>query len=213
MAEVSHDLASMLSGCTIFRPWAEQDEGPYHRDAQPVRRDIVEDRPGTALQLGIRLAHEDGSPATATVEVWQCDALGRYSGFPPAKDSSAMTTATAPGAQYLPEDTFLRGSQPTDGAGMVEFRTIYPGWYPGRTVHIHLIVRVGDGALTSQLYFPEGVNDEVLGRPPYSARPGRDTTNATDTILPTGGAPAVVDVQAVPGGYRAGVCLLLPRAS
>ena len=139
---------------------------------QPVRRDIVEDRPGAALQLGIRLAHEDGSPATATVEIWQCDALGRYSGFPPPKDSSVVTAATAPAAQYLPDDTFLRGSQPTDAAGMVEFRTIYPGWYPGRTVHIHLIVQVGDGAFTSQLYFPEHVNDEVLARPPYSRAAG-----------------------------------------
>ena len=96
---------------------------------------------------------------------------------------------------------------------MVEFRTIYPGWYPGRTVHIHLIVQAGDGASTSQLYFPEPINDEVLARPPYSERPGRDTTNATDTILPTGGTPAVLDIQAVRGGYRAAVCLLLPSAS
>ena len=212
-AAVTDELATMLSGCSTFRSWAEQDEGPYHRDQQPVRRDIVEDRPGTALQLGIRLAHEDGSPATATVEVWQCDALGRYSGFPPPRDSSVVTAATAPAAQYLPDDTFLRGSQPTDAAGMVEFRTIYPGWYPGRTVHIHLIVQVGDGAFTSQLYFPEHINDEVLARPPYSERPGRDTTNAADTILPTGGTPAVLDIQAVRGGYRAAVCLLLPSAS
>jgi protocatechuate 3,4-dioxygenase beta subunit len=128
-APVTDELATMLSGCTIFRPWAEQDEGPYHRDQQPGRRDIVEGRAGTSLQLGIRIAHEDGSPATATVEVWQCDALGRYSGFPPPQDSSVVTAATAPGAQYVPEDTFLRGSQPTDAAGMVEFRTISPGWY------------------------------------------------------------------------------------
>jgi protocatechuate 3,4-dioxygenase beta subunit len=204
----------MLSSCAACRAWAEQDEGPYHRDAQPVRRDIVEDRAGAALQLGVRLTHEDGSPATdATVEVWQCDALGRYSGFPPPDDSTVVTAATAPLAQYLPEDTFLRGSQPTDAAGMVEFRTIYPGWYPGRTVHIHLIVRVDERVLTGQLYFPEPISDEVLARSPYAARPGRDTTNASDTILPTGGAPAVLDIQAVGKGYRGGVCLMLPSAS
>ena len=208
---VSSELATMLSGCTTFRPWAEQDEGPYHRDKQPVRRDIVEDRPGAAL--GIRLAHEDGSPATAAVEIWHCDALGRYSGFQPPNDSTVVTSATAPTAQYSPEDTFLRGSQPTNADGMLEFRTIYPGWYPGRTVHIHLIVQVGGGPLTSQLYFPEHDNEEVLAKPPYAARQGRDTTNATDTILPTGGSPAVLDVQAVSGGYRAAVGLILPSPS
>lgn len=210
---VSDELATMLSRCMAFRSWAEQDEGPYHRDQQAVRRDIVEDRPGAALQLGIRLAHEDGSPATAAVEIWQCDALGRYSGFQPPKNSTVVTAATAPTAQYSPEDTFLRGSQPTDAVGMVEFRTIYPGWYPGRTVHIHLIVQVGGVALTSQLYFPEPVNDEVLALPPYSTRLGRDTTNATDTILPTGGSPAVLDLEVVSGGYRAAVGLILPSAS
>ena len=209
---VSGELVTMLSGCTACRSWAEQDEGPYHREHQPVRRDIVEDCAGTPLQLGIRLAHEDGSSPTAMVEIWQCDALGRYSGFPPPKHSGVVTAATAPVVQYLPEDTFLRGSQPTDTAGMVEFCTIYPGWYPGRTVHIHLIVQVGHRVLTSQLYFPEHVNDDVIAQPPYAARPGRDTTNDTDTILPTGGAPAVLDIEAVGNGYRAGVCLMLPSA-
>ena len=175
---------------------------------------MVEDRQGAALQLGIRLAREDGAPAAdAAVEIWQCDALGRYSGFPPPDDSVVVTAATASRAEYLPDDTFLRGSQPTDADGMVEFRTIYPGWYPGRTVHIHLIVQVDDGAFTSQLYFPENVNDEVLARPPYAERPGRDTTNATDSILPTGGDAAVLDVQPVGDGYRAAVCLLLPSAT
>jgi protocatechuate 3,4-dioxygenase beta subunit len=207
-------LAALLSSCAACRPWAEQDEGPYHRDTQPERRDVVEDRDGAALQLGIRLALDDGSPASdAIVEIWQCDAHGRYSGFPPPDDSRVVTAATAPKTEYLPEDTFLRGSQRTDKAGMVEFRTIYPGWYPGRTVHIHLIVRADERTLTSQLYFPETVNDAVLSQPPYATRSGRDTTNHSDTILPTGGTPAVLEIEAVGTGYRGGVCLMLPSAS
>ena len=207
-------LAAMLSRCAACRPWAEQDEGPYHRDTQPERRDLVEDRDGVALQLGIRLLREDGSPATdAAVEIWQCDAHGRYSGFPPPNDSSLVTAATAPRTRYLPADTFLRGSQRTDAAGMVEFRTIYPGWYPGRTVHIHLIAQVDERVLTSQIYFPEPLNDDVLSQPPYVERPDRDTTNQTDTILPTGGTPAVLEIEAVGAGYRGAVCLMLPSAS
>ncbi len=149
----------------------------------------------------------------AAVEVWQCDALGRYSGFPPPDDSNVVTATTAPRAKYLPDDTFLRGIQHTDAGGMVEFRTIYPGWYPGRTVHIHLVVVADGRARTTQLYFPEPVNADVLVRPPYSDRSGRDTTNATDTIFPAGGDAAVVDIQPVGDGYRAAVCLLLPNAS
>src|SRR4051794_28586900 len=187
---VSSALASMLRTCATCRLWAEQDEGPYHRDAQPLRRDLAEDREGVALQLGIRLAGHDGtSVANASVEIWHCDALGRYSGFPPPDDAAVVSAATAPRAEYLHDQTFLRGGQRSDPSGMVEFSTIYPGWYPGRTVHIHVMVHVGAETLTSQLYFPDDVNDDMLSLEPYARRSGRDTTNDTDAIFPTGGEP------------------------
>ena len=211
MTAVSRSLASMLASCSTCRPWAEQDEGPYHRDTQPLRRDIVEDRQGAALQLGIRLTTHDGTAVSdATVEVWQCDALGRYSGFPPPDDSAVVTADTAPRGEYLADQTFLRGRQTTDSAGMVEFHTIYPGWYPGRTVHIHLMVHRGVTTLTSQLYFPDDLNDHALAQAPYAERPGRDTTNATDEIFATGGDPALVDVAPDGDGYQAAICLVLP---
>src|SRR4051794_40412514 len=153
---VNASLASILSTCASSRLWAEQDEGPYHRDAQPLRRDVVEDREGVALQLGIRLARDgDAPPRDATVEIWQCDALGRYSGFPPPESSTVVTAESAPRGEYLVDQTFLRGRQTTDAAGMVEFGTIYPGWYPGRTLHIHVMVHTDEALLTSQLYFPD----------------------------------------------------------
>jgi protocatechuate 3,4-dioxygenase beta subunit len=201
---VSDALATMLSNCTVCRAWAEQDEGPYHRDAQAERRDVVEDRDGVALQLGIRLARGGITQSRgAIVEIWQCDALGRYSGFPPPDSSAA----------YVADRTFLRGRQGTDDKGMVEFRTIYPGWYPGRTVHIHLMVHTPGRVLTSQLYFPDDVTDEVLAQAPYNTRPGRDTTNDTDEILSTGGEPAVLDIIPTDVGFRAAICLDLPAAT
>jgi hypothetical protein len=60
MTAVTGPMASMLTTCSTCRTWAKQDEGPYHCHAQPLRRDIVEDRQGMPLQLGIRL-----TPATA----------------------------------------------------------------------------------------------------------------------------------------------------
>jgi protocatechuate 3,4-dioxygenase beta subunit len=208
---VDRELASMLRTCTVCRRWAEQDEGPYHRDDQPVRRDIVEDREGVALQLGIRLIEDDGTPmAGGDVQVWQCDALGRYSGFPPP-EPAAVRAERAPRTEYLSDQSFLRGRRQTDVDGMIEFRTIYSGWYPGRTVHIHLMVDAAGAVLTSQLYFPDTVTDHVLAMPPYAERTGRDTTNSIDEIFPTGGAPPVVDIGEVGDGYRAAICLVLPR--
>ena len=208
---VSEPLASVLSRCATARVWAEQDEGPYHRDERTMRRDLVEDRDGVALQLGIRLADEGSSPLRdATVEIWHCDALGRYSGFPPPDDSTVVTAADAPRVEYLPDQTFLRGCQRSDVAGMVEFRTIYPGWYPGRTVHVHVKAHAGRRMFTSQLYFPDVISDHVMSLAPYSQRPGRDTTNLTDEIFPTGGDPAVLHVSWVDDACRAGICLVLP---
>ena len=76
----------------------------------PIRRDIAEDRPGAPLVLGIRLAGHDDTPlGGVSLEIWHCDALGRYSGFPPPNPSVVVTAATAPKAEYLPGETFLRG--------------------------------------------------------------------------------------------------------
>ena len=179
------------------RLWAEQDEGPYHRDSQPQRRDVVEDRDGIALQLGIRLARDGDTPlprrdrgdlavrrARPLLRLPAARLLGRRHRRRPRR--AASTSPSRPSCA---------AARRTDAAGMVEFRTIYPGWYPGRTVHIHLMVHADDAVLTSQLYFPDEVSDQVLARAPYAERPGRDTTNATDEIFPTGGDPAVLDVE------------------
>jgi protocatechuate 3,4-dioxygenase beta subunit len=144
--------------------------------------------------------HRRAAWTGATIESWQCDALGRYSGFPPPGQKT----------DYVADRMFLRGGQSTDGRGTVEFRTVYPGWYPGRTVHIHLRADVGGRAFTSQLYFPEAINEEVLRQPPYSERVGRDTTNREDSVAATGGGPAVVDITAAGDGYMATTCLLVP---
>ena len=65
----------------------------------------------------------------------------------------------------------------------VRLRTIYPGWYSGRTPHVHLKLRVGAKAATTQLYFPDEVTNAVYARAPYNRHPNRDTTNATDRFL------------------------------
>ena len=210
---ISPELVALLDGTEVAcRDWAEQLEGPYRRGEQPLRRDIVEDRVGVALRLGLRLVDSHRQPMTdAEVEVWQCDAHGRYSGYPPLVDvREPVTEANAPRGVYLPDQSFLRGRQPTDATGAVEFASIFPGWYPGRTVHIHVVAQTGGHAYTSQLYFPDEITDALFLRPPYSDRPGQDTTNATDEIFPMGGEPAVLDLRPFGDGYLAAGRLVLP---
>jgi protocatechuate 3,4-dioxygenase beta subunit len=183
-----------MTGDADCRPWVEQDEGPYHLDGQPFREVLVDDRTGVALDLGITLRHDDGTPVVgAVVDVWHCDALGRYSGITP------------PGST----EHFLRGRQPTDTDGHCQFRTVYPGWYGGRTVHIHVIVDVDGRRLTTQLFFPDELNAELLARPPYGQRPGRDTTNATDEIFANQGEETLLSVRAHQDGYQADICFQL----
>jgi len=191
------------------RPWVEQDEGPYHLDGEPFRQDLAEDRTGVPLRLRVRLVRDGGGPVGgAVIDVWHCDALGRYSGFPVPDDPDG----DAPSAG-TPTEQFLRGRQRTDDDGRCEFRTIYPGWYGGRTVHIHVIAEADGRRWTSQLFFPEALNDEILARPPYGQRPGRDTTNATDDIFAHDGEDTILAVTPDRDGYRAAICLQIPAPS
>lgn len=211
---ISDAVARLLDECAATcHLWPEQDEGPYRRGEQPLRRDVTDGRRGAPLALGLRLRTDDGDRlAGAEVEIWHCDAHGRYSGYPPPNPSTVVTTASAARAECLPHETFLRGRQLADPAGRVEFRTIYPGWYPGRTVHVHLMLHAGGRTYTSQLYFPEDVTRALFARAPYRERPTPDTTNDTDEIYSTGGDPALLEViDDGDQGYLAGVCLVLPQ--
>jgi protocatechuate 3,4-dioxygenase beta subunit len=206
-ARVTALLDSSARTCRLF---AEQDEGPYRRGEQPDRRDVTEDRSGSPLGLGVRLRTDAGAPIVgADVEIWHCDAGGRYSGYPP-NDPAVAVDSSPQMAEYLPDESFLRGRQATDGAGTVEFHTLYPGWYPGRAVHIHAVVRTAERDFITQLYFPEDLTVEVFAHDPYRGHGPPNTTHATDGIFPTGGDPAVLDVSAEGDGHIGVICLVLP---
>lgn len=154
----------------------------------------------------------DGDPAPvrdAVVEIWHCDAEGDYSGF---ESASAGTPGGGPGGgspggapggndasgsvsdgsyssgdrESSPSDakTYLRGAQSTDASGIVRFTSIFPGWYRGRTVHIHLRVHLNKTtARTSQLYFDDALSDALFAaHSPYDGHQGRDTRNSDDGI-------------------------------
>ena len=112
---------------------------------------------------------------------------------------SSRPRPEARAARPTDDDTFLRGVQVTDTRGIVEFLTIYPGWYRGRTVHIHAKVHVDSAtALTTQMYFDEAVTDAVYANDPYAEHAGRDTFNDSDGIFDAG---LVMTLAEDRGGY------------
>lgn len=146
-------------------------EGPYYFNPNLIRQDIRETKTGVLLDLQITVIDELCNPrAGALVDIWHCDKDGCYSGY-------NQPTCNAVG------QTFLRGTQITDLNGLVQFRTIYPGWYPGRATHIHFKVRTSTTTYkTSQFAFPDSVNDTVHTSALYT-RGINPTTNVEDGIF------------------------------
>lgn len=187
---------SSFTGANTCRMTSATTQGPYYFDADKVRGDIREDREGTKLRLAIKvLDSETCKPVpNAVVDIWHCDAKGLYSGAESLSQGGGGAAPGGPptgappggGGDLEPADDkrYLRGTQVTDKNGVVEFTTIWPGWYRGRTTHIHAMVHIGnDRSLTTQMMFDESLNGKVYAQAPYSAHTGRDTFNDGDNIF------------------------------
>ena len=197
----------------------EVTEGPYFISGDQIRRDITEGRPGAPLEL--RISVMDGStcrPLTgASVDIWHCDAGGTYSGFTQASQSGGPGRPGGPGgpggggASPSTDSTrFLRGIQMTDADGLATFATVYPGWYTGRAVHIHVKVGVGSSVHTGQMFFDDDLTDAVYRGSPYNTRGTRDLRNSDDSIF--GQTPNTI-VAVVPDGdgHRGTITLAVSR--
>ncbi|HEY3238640.1 MAG TPA: intradiol ring-cleavage dioxygenase, partial [Acidimicrobiia bacterium] len=176
------DLLETAGSCALT---PAQTQGPYYLDIDRIRSDIREDRQGTPLRLAIRV-RENAScrpVADAAVDIWHCDATGLYSGFESASTGGGGRPGGG-GASSTDNTRYLRGTQITNAQGIVEFLTVYPGWYRGRTVHIHCKVHLNNTeVLTSQLYFDDKVTSAVYVAEPYASDTGRDTFNNNDGIF------------------------------
>ena len=161
-------------------------EGPFFVDEKLNRRDLkagttraaVVDAVPLALELTVyRIVEGKVAPFEGvTVDVWHCDAHGVYS-----DEDQPMNFERTGGQKWL------RGYQTTDAKGRVDFETIFPGWYQGRTVHIHFKVRQkgadgGTKEFTSQLFFDDKLADAVFAHAPYRPSTNRDVTNENDGI-------------------------------
>src|SRR5437764_13712968 len=190
--------AAVASGAVTCVLTPEQTEGPYYIANEKLRRNITEGRPGTPLTL--RLGVVDASSCRpikgAAVDIWHADAAGVYSGF----------------GQGAASRTFMRGIQRTDAKEIATFRTVYPGWYQGRTVHVHVKVHVaGNVVHTGQLYFPDTLTDAVYTKAPYSSRPGRDVRNVTDSVFRNGGKRSMLTLHRSGSGYLGSIVMGVAR--
>lgn len=196
----------------------EGEIGPYFADDSDTRfnrSNILSNLDGTDTQTGVGLtlavtivdANAACAPyASAQVDIWHCNAAGIYS------DQAAENTLSV---------TWLRGYQLTDANGLVTFVTIIPGWYSGRTTHIHLRVRSSysqassttDGTNTTQLFFDQTlINALSTNVAPYNAEGTNPTTNASDHVYSgeTNGANLLALSGSNASGYTASLTIVLP---
>jgi len=192
-----------LPGC-VARP--QQTAGPFFVEEALDRSDIRSDpatgavSAGVPLRLAFRVSRLSGGACAplvgATIHVWHCDAVGRYS------DIGGWGGSTA-------GQKFLRGYQKTDAAGAAAFTTIYPGWYEGRAVHVHFKIRVPGSSgqmreFTSQLYFDDALSDRVFASSLYPAGGARRRMrNERDGLFRVGGRELMLDAREAEGGYAA----------
>ncbi|KAI5826480.1 aromatic compound dioxygenase [Schizophyllum commune Tattone D] len=198
----------------------EVTEGPYYINNELVRQDHREDQAGIPLviDIGILDINTCEPVPNSFVEIWAANATGVYasypatlggiSGPPPTQSESSSPSASGPpggggaggpgGSMSLERnETFLRGGFPTDDNGIVEFTTIYTGFYEGRCPHYHTMVHLDwsmsdNGTLVShsgslahigQFFMDEDWNDQVFALEPYTLNTNNRTLNTEDGIL------------------------------
>ncbi|HET9129755.1 MAG TPA: intradiol ring-cleavage dioxygenase [Terriglobia bacterium] len=221
--------------CTLT---PEQEEGPYYVDFGKTRRDVTEGKSGVPLQLRIALVDSKRCEPlqAAAVDIWHCDATGVYSGFTAngGGNDGGRGFGPPPGGRGGPgrggpvgrggrgqgaidETRFLRGIQVTDKEGIAEFASIYPGWYAGRTIHIHLKVHLGGNAgaekyagghvsHTGQLFLPEDITEQIAKMEPYVSHSNvHRTLHSEDNIFrQQGGAQTMMHLERLQKGSNAG---------
>ncbi|MFF0028306.1 intradiol ring-cleavage dioxygenase [Streptomyces avermitilis] len=225
--EAASGASSSSSSETCYTLTSETTEGPYYIDADKIRQDVTEDEEGIPLTLTLKVIDaETCKPVkNAAVDIWHCSALGIYSGYeamgsgggggggtPPTGAPTDVPSGTPTGepptggpgggggghAEPTDDERYLRGTWRTDKHGYVTFRTVFPGWYQGRCVHIHVKVHVdgtwtdagyegGHTCHTGQLFFDEKSVLASAAVAPYSTNTTTRTTLDEDTIYPDNG--------------------------
>ncbi len=155
---------------------AEETAGPFpiKTPADYVRENIIGDRTGIPLMItfNIQNTNDNCNPLEgALVDIWHCDAQGNYSQYDGQLDGNFTS------------ENFLRGRQTSDSNGNASFISIFPGWYPGRTPHIHVEIKssTGSSLLITQVSWSEDISNTVYAETGYNGN--ADTNNSNDGIV------------------------------
>lgn len=184
----------------------EMVEGPYYANGGAYRADIRDGQDGIVLNLVLQVIDANtGQPlAGSDVDLWQCNATGHYSGYDANPDE--LPTDISNGQKANNPETYLRGRQTTDANGTLQFTTIYPGWYVLRTPHIHLkVFTAGRCNVTTQLYLPEKLNQDIFEHAAYHRKIRQDTHNYTDPVIGKfgGESPTIwIELDATAEGFN-----------
>jgi protocatechuate 3,4-dioxygenase beta subunit len=157
-------------------------QGPCYDSASVKIQDISYGQDGLPMRMYFQVLDSACNPiAGATVDVWHVAPTGKYSGNDSVNEVVAYCTGND--TNYT-SHLYFRGRQVTDSTGVVFFDTCFPGWYAGRTIHVHFIITAGSKSLTSQYLFDDALDDEIIATQPiYGTRGKRDTTNSTDAFV------------------------------
>jgi protocatechuate 3,4-dioxygenase beta subunit len=174
--------------------------GPCYDSASEVLQDISYGQDGLPTRMYFRVLDPSCNPlAGAVVDVWHVAPTGKYSGDDTANENVAFCTGND--ADYV-SHLYFRGKQTTDAFGVAYFDTCFPGWYPGRTIHVHFTIAAQGKTFTSQYVFDDALDDEIVDTQPiYGSRGSRDTTNLTDSVVSASSyAQFLFQTQKMPDG-------------
>lgn len=240
MTFTSRSAFAATPACTLT---SEKEEGPYYVDDETLRRDITETKPGVPVRLAVMLVNARSCEplSNAALDIWHCDASGVYSGFTTMNPDGGFggpggLADRGPGGfggrggRQIDPTRFLRGVQITDEQGRAEFITVYPGWYSGRAIHIHVKAHMGGAAAqkysgghvahTGQFFFPEDLTERIARLEPYAKRLAvhRTTQEEDHVFSEQHGADSLLSIErlgrTVSDGFRATVKLAVdPEAT
>ncbi|KAJ3715236.1 Intradiol ring-cleavage dioxygenase [Lentinula guzmanii] len=225
-----HLLSKLIlsSSTCVLAP--EAMEGPYYINNEMIRNNLTEGQLGVPLTLDISVIDVTTCEPMedVLVEIWAGMAIPGHGrpGGPEGPPSQPLSR----------NETFLRGGAPTSSDGVVELVTVYPGFYAGRTAHIHTMIhmnweRSDNGTFVStsgtvlhigQFFFQETWNDKVYATSPYIENNNKRTHNNEDGQMEDSedadGNSAILDISAAGEDLTEGLVgfvtvVVNPRAS
>ncbi|GLU31352.1 hypothetical protein WKR88_15025 [Trinickia caryophylli] len=127
---------SAAAGAGACESSPEQETGPYHLDTTLFRADVTEGKPGIPLLLTISLIDKRRCAplAGAIIDIWQCDALGNYSGF---TNAAGRPPGPPPGMPPQDEGEPRPGAGPGPGPGVRRQDAVPPEPPPGQPPRPH----------------------------------------------------------------------------